>query len=332
MKIFSNLKDLQHKRRPILLAAGFFDGVHRGHRDVIRRALAASRRGLGQVWVMTFDPHPRKVLAPESAPALLTSTCHKLRLLGTLGVSGCVVVPFTPSTAHQEPETFIAALKDAVPAISRLYIGLNWNFGRNGRGDAALLNKLAPHHGFRIVAIPPVCWRGTPISSTRIRRAVAVGRLADAASMLGRPFSVLGAVLHGRKIGRTMGIPTANLDFRNEVCPPQGVYAVTALIRRRRRAGVANLGVRPTFPGQGRRAPVLELHLFDTSRDLYGEIVEVFFLKRLRGERKFATPTALRAQIARDIGRTREIASEKRSKKISIIPLYKSAPNPYNRA
>ncbi len=315
MKILQKLNDLQNKRRPILLAAGFFDGVHRGHQDLIRRALAASRRGLGQTWIMTFNPHPKKILSPAAAPALLTSTAHKLRLLEALGVSGCVVAPFTQATARQEPEAFIAALKKAIPNISRLYIGLNWKFGRNGRGDAALLKKMAPGHDFRVVAIPPVRWRGHPISSTRIRRAVAGGRMADAANMLGRPFSVLGTVRHGRKIGRTMGIPTANLNFLNEACPPQGVYAVTALIRGKRHAGVANLGIRPTFPGPGSRQPILELHVLDMCQDLYGETLEIFFLKRLRAERKFSTPAALRNQIARDIIRARGLmpAAQKRS-------------------
>lgn len=308
MKTLTHLHDLQHARGPILMAAGFFDGMHRGHRSVIRRALAAARRGPGRVWVLTFDPHPRKVLFPEEAPALLTSLPHKLSLLQASGIAGCAVLPFTRSTARQEPDAFIAALKHAVPAMSCLYIGSNWTFGRNGRGNTALLRKLAADHGFRVVAVPSVGWRGRPISSTRVRRAVAAGRLADTARMLGRPFSVLGTVRHGRKIGRTLGFPTANVDFHNEVCPPQGVYAVAAVIRRRRRPGVANLGVRPTFPGPGRRTPVLELHLPDTRRNLYGETVEVFFLKRLRAERKFSTPEALRAQIARDIAAARGLA------------------------
>ncbi len=303
MNILHSLNGLRQERRPILLAAGFFDGVHRGHQAVIRRALAAARRGRGRAWVMTFDPHPRKILSPASAPALLTSADHKLRLLEALGVSGCVVVPFTPAAARREPEAFVAALKRAAPALARLYIGRNWTFGRGGRGDAVLLERLAPALGFAVEAIPPIRWRGRAVSSTRIRRAVAAGRLADAARMLGRPFSVLGVVRRGRGLGRRLGFATANLDFRNEVCPPPGVYAASALIRGRRRPGVANLGFRPTFPGALPGAPVLELHVPGLDRDLYGETLEVFFRRRLRAERKFASPAGLRAQIARDIRR-----------------------------
>jgi riboflavin kinase/FMN adenylyltransferase len=308
MKILRRLDDLRPARRPVLLAAGFFDGIHRGHRRVIGRALADARRGAGEAWVLTFDPHPRKVLMPAAAPALLTTVAHKLRLLKRLGIAGCVVAPFTRATARQEPEAFIAALKQAAPALARLYVGRNWVFGRGGRGNAALLKKLAPVHGFRVVAVPPAGWRSQPVSSTRIRRAVAAGRLADAARMLGRPFSVLGVVRRGRKIGRNLGFPTANLDYGNEAHPPPGVYAVTASVGGQRRAGIANLGRRPTFQRHRPKRPVLELHLFDFKRDLYGETLEVFFRKRLRAERKFASPAALRAQIVRDIARARRLA------------------------
>lgn len=313
IKTLCSLNGLQHARRPILLAAGFFDGVHRGHQRVIRRALAGARQGRGTAWVLTFEPHPRKVLAPDSAPALLTSMPHKLRRLAELGVTGCVVSPFTLATARQEPEDFIAALKQAAPALARLYIGRNWKFGRKGRGNAALLKTLAAKHNFRVVAIPPVRWRGRPISSTRIRRAVAAGRLAEAAHMLGRPFSVLGTVIPGRHIGRTLGIPTANLDSHNEVHPPEGVYAAMAIIGSRRLPGVVNLGRNPTFPRRGRQAPTLELHLFDMRCNLYGKTIEVFFLKRLRAERKFATPGALRLQILRDIAAARRWTARPRA-------------------
>ncbi len=305
-KLFHTLNDLRARRRPILLALGFFDGVHRGHQKVIRRTMTASRQGLGEPWVLTFDPHPRKVLTPTSAPALLTSTPHKLRLLQSLGAIGCVVIPFTPAYARQEPEAFIAALTRSIPALSHIFVGQNWTFGRHGHGHATLLNRLAGNYGFQVIIIPPVCWRGQPVSSTRIRGAVTAGRLADAARMLGRPFSVLGTVIPGRQIGQTLGIPTANLDSRNEIHPPDGVYIVMAVINGKQSPGVANLGTRPTFRQHGQDSPVLELHILDRRRNLYGETVEIFFLKRLRAERKFASRAALQTQIMRDITRTRQ--------------------------
>ncbi|MBU4200353.1 MAG: bifunctional riboflavin kinase/FAD synthetase [Verrucomicrobia bacterium] len=301
MKTLHSLNDLQATRRPILLAVGFFDGVHRGHQNLIRRAVRASRQGLGETWIMTFDPHPRKVLSPASAPALLTSTSHKLRILESLGATGCVVAPFTTAYAHLEPETFIASLASSVPTLSRIFIGQNWTFGRHRRGNAALLKILAGNYGFQVVTIPPVCWRGQPVSSTRIRGAVACGRLSDAARMLGRPFSILGTVIPGRQIGRTLGIPTANLDPHNEVHPPSGVYAVMAMINGKHYLGVANLGTQPTIGRRRPKTPILELHVLDLRRNLYGKNIEILFLKRLRAERKFASREALRAQILRDI-------------------------------
>jgi len=304
-KLFHTLNDLRARRCPVLLAAGFFDGVHRGHQKVMRRAMAAARQGLGETWVLTFDPHPRKVLTPRSAPALLTSTPHKLRLLQSWGAIGCVVIPFTPAYARQEPEAFIAALTRSIPALSHIFIGQNWTFGRHGHGHATLLKKLAGNYGFKVVIIPPVCWRGKPVSSTRIRSAVTAGRLSDAARMLGRPFSVLGTVIPGRQIGQTLGIPTANLDSHNEVHPPNGVYAVTAVISGKHYPGIANLGTRPTFRQHGQDTPILELHILDRHRNLYGKTIEVFFLKRLRAERKFASLAALQTQIIRDITKVR---------------------------
>ena len=305
MKTLHNLNQRHATRQPILMAIGFFDGVHRGHQNLIRRAVRASRQGLGETWIMTFDPHPRKVLSPASAPALLTSTSHKLRILESLGATGCVVTPFTTAYARQEPETFIASVIRSFPTLSRIIIGQNWTFGRHGRGNATLLKMLAGNYGFQVVTIPPVCWRGQPVSSTRIRSAVAGGRLADAARMLGRPFSILGTVIPGHQIGRTLGIPTANLDPHNEVHPPPGVYAVMAIINRKYYPGVVNLGTQPTIGRRRPKTPILELHVLDLRRNLYGKDIEIIFLKRLRAERKFSSREALRAQIIRDINRAR---------------------------
>ena len=247
MKLGSKLAYLHSQRRPVLLAAGFFDGVHRGHQAIIRKMVSAARRERGAAWVMTFDTHPRKVLHPESAPRLLTSTPHKLRLLKALGVHGCIVIPFTRSLARLAPEAFIARLARSVPALSQIVIGRNWTFGRQGRGTPAMLKALAPCFGFKVTVIPPVRWHGTVVSSTRIRAAVLAGRLAEAAGMLGRPFSLLGTVVPGRGLGRKLGIPTANLNPHNEMAPPDGVYIVRARWDGVAYPGIVNLGVRPSF-------------------------------------------------------------------------------------
>lgn len=304
MKIAFSLNALRREHRPVCLAAGFFDGVHRGHQRVIKKTIVYARKTGGVAWVMTFNTHPLKVLHPAAAPLLLTSTLHKLQLLAGLGVDGCVVVPFTKRLARQTPAEFIAKLVRAVPALRAMLIGKNWSFGHNGRGHAALLRRLGGYYGFQVKAIAPVRHQGTPVSSTRIRRAIAAGRLTEAAHMLGRRFTVLGTVKPGRRLGRTIGIPTANLDPHNEVLPLNGVYAVRARSGRKIQAGIVNLGFRPTLPTR-RKTSLLELHLFDVCRNLYGKDIEVFFLKRLRAERAFKSIPQLVRQVRRDMEQAR---------------------------
>ncbi len=307
MKIIRRLHALGQLRQPVFLAVGFFDGVHRGHQRLIGRAQTAARRSRGTLWVLTFAPHPRQVLAPPAAPPLLTSQPHKLELLAALGVAGCVLITFTRAYAQREPEAFMATLARALPPASRIFIGQNWTFGRGGRGDARLLQSLGQQLGLRAVRLAPMNWRGRPISSTRIRQAVASGRLLEAQHMLGRPFSIQGTVIPGRRIGRTLGFPTANLKPHHDAHPPLGVYVVAVLMAGRYYPGVANLGTRPSLPQPGGRppAPLLEVHLLDMAGDLYGKTLEVFFLKRLRAERRFASRQLLQRQIAQDIANAR---------------------------
>jgi riboflavin kinase / FMN adenylyltransferase len=250
---------------------------------------------------LTFDTHPLKVLDPARAPRLLTCMPHKLRAFEKMGIDGCLVMPFTRRLARQEPEDFIGRLCDAAPSLARVLVGENWRFGRFGRGDAALLARLGRKRGFRVSVVSPVLHGGAPVSSTRVRREVTRGRLDEAAAMIGRRFSILGTVVRGRRLGRRLGFATANLAPHNEVTPPPGVYAVQARVRGRLRGGVLNYGFRPTF-GHGTKRPVMELHLFDFKAELYGEDVEVFFVKRLRGERRFASVHALQARMAADVG------------------------------
>ena len=306
MKLGAKLACLRGQHRPILLAAGFFDGVHRGHKAIIGKLVSAARRERGAAWVMTFDTHPLKVLFPSSAPRLLTSTPHKLQLLKALGVQGCIVIPFTQALARYEPKAFIAMLARSAPALRQIVIGRNWTFGRQGRGTPAMLKALAPVYGFKVTVIPPVRWQGTVVSSTRIRAAVLAGRLKEAADMLGRPFSLLGTVVPGHGLGRKLGIPTANLDPHNEVAPPDGVYIVRARWGGADYPGIVNLGVRPTACHAASKPDhVLEAHLFGLRRNLYGKAIEVTFLKKLRRERVFPSLEALQRQIRKDIERAK---------------------------
>ncbi len=301
MKRATSMSELRAVSRPLVLAAGFFDGVHRGHQEVLRRAREAAREADGEAWVLTFDTHPLKVLTPGSAPLLLTSPAHKVRLIEACDIDGCILHPFDADVAALSPEAFAGMLLHGAPTLKVIVVGENWRFGAGGRGTPDLLAALGAHEGLRVLAVPPVLHAAEPVSSTRVRLAVIKGELEDAAAMLGRPPSVLGTVVHGRKIGRQLGFPSANLDPHNEALPPLGVYAVLAQIDNTLVDGVMNFGIRPTFQNVANATASLELHLLDYRGDLYGRDIEAFFIARLRDEWYFSSADELRDQIQLDV-------------------------------
>lgn len=303
MKLVRSLPELGQCEREICLAIGVFDGVHRGHQAVIRAAVDAARAAGRLAAVMTFDPHPMRVLAPAKAPRLLTSTPHKLRLIGELGVEVCLLVTFDRAFAALEPTEFIDQIAANVPRLREICVGAGFRFGQGRRGTIADIRQSGPRHGYRAIEIPSEQFEGATISSTAIRQLVQQGVLGPAAAMLGRPFTVLGTVEPGEHLGQELGFPTANLNPHNEVLPPDGVYAVRARHQNQPLAGVANIGCRPTVSTRGRR--VFEVHLFDWSKNLYGQELEVEFVARLRDERKFASREELRTQIAADVAQAR---------------------------
>jgi riboflavin kinase/FMN adenylyltransferase len=275
------------------LAIGVFDGVHLGHQHVIAAAGAAGAPSV----VLTFDPHPMRVLRPSPTPLLLTSTNHKLRLLQHLGVDACLVIHFDQAFSEIPAEKFVEHLA----TCRQICVGSRFHFGHDRRGDVHLLEQLAPRYGFTVQEIQSVVTAdGEMISSTAIRQHIQAGHLDQAAAMLGRPFSVLGTVEPGDHRGATLGFPTANLNPQNEILPPHGVYAVRASITGRppNLPAVANIGVRPTFAGTSRR---LEVHILNHTGNLYGAEMEVTFVSKIRDEQKFATVDELKRQIAADI-------------------------------
>ncbi|MEQ1858960.1 MAG: bifunctional riboflavin kinase/FAD synthetase [Chthoniobacteraceae bacterium] len=283
---------------PVFLAIGVFDGVHPGHRAVISRALADARAGGGNAAVVTFDPHPAKILRPEKAPRLLTSTAHKLRIIRSLGAEHILALPFTREFAATEPADFIRAIAAACE-LREICVGHEWAFGKDRAGNLALLDQLGGELGFDEVGVPAVEIDGEVVSSTALRAAIENGDLARAARLLGREYSILGTVQRGEQLGRKLGFPTANLAAHNEQFPPNGVYAVDVLIDDARLRGVANIGVRPTIAhATGER--LLEVHVLDFAREIYGADLEVVFRRFIRAEQKFPSLDALRAQIAAD--------------------------------
>jgi riboflavin kinase/FMN adenylyltransferase len=307
MKALPGLGELAAQGGPVVLAAGAFDGVHRGHLAVAAEARRLAAERGAAAWALTFEPHPLRVLRPAAAPALLTSLPHKLLLLERAGLDGCVVMPFTPALAAVEPEDFIARLRAEAPGLAGLVVGCNWTFGHRARGNVRLLRELAAAGGFEAVVVEGVQWHGHPISSTRIRRAVREGHLGEAAEMLGRSFSVLGPVVHGRKVGRELGFPTANVRPDNEVRPPAGIYAVRAVVRGREVPGAAYLAGAES--ADDRHRDVVEVHLLEpgAGADLYGEQVDVRFVRKVREERRFERVEDLRAQIERDVAEVRAL-------------------------
>ena len=305
-KLLRAIPDLASLNGPAYLAIGVFDGVHLGHRSVLLRALEDARAGGGSAVAVTFDPHPVKILRPASAPRLLTASAHKLRLIGGLGIETVLVIPFTPEFAATPPEDFVTQLAAACHPLREICVGHEWSFGRGRAGNLEMLRSMGDRLGFDEVGVPAVQSGGEIVSSTAIRRAVEAGDLARAALLLGRDYSILGTVVAGDQIGRTLGFPTANLSAHNEQFPPNGVYAVTALWRERRLKGVVNLGVRPTLAAAGGER-LLELHMFDFNEEIYGEDVEVTFHSCLRAERKFASLDALKEQIALDVAEARRV-------------------------
>ncbi len=291
---------------PLYLAIGVFDGVHLGHQAVLKRALADARSAGGAAVAVTFDPHPLRILRPEQAPRLLTSTAHKLQLIRALGVSHQLVIPFDREFARTPPEDFIRALAAAARPLREICVGHEWSFGKGRAGNLALLDRMGRELGFDEVGVPAVEIDGEIVSSTLIRCAIEDGFLDRAARFLGREYTILGTVIRGAQLGHKLGFPTANLAAHNEQFPPNGVYAVAARRNDDTFRGVANIGVRPTVANSsGER--VLEVHLFDFAGALYGEDLEVSFAEFLRPEEKFSSLDALKAQIALDVGAARAV-------------------------
>jgi riboflavin kinase / FMN adenylyltransferase len=304
VKVLHSISELTGIAGPVVLAAGVFDGLHLGHRAVIERAVVDARAVGGTPVVVTFDPHPATVLRPQSAPPLLTSTRHKLWLLADVGITHVLVEKFDTHFAATPPEQFIAGLAAACRPLREICVGEDWAFGKDRAGNLSLLAALGKKLGFDAVGLPPVMLDGKPVSSTAVRAAVEGGELATAARLLGREFSMLGTVIEGRRLGRTLGFPTANVRPESEQLPPNGVYAVRAVLDGESHAGIANVGVRPTIASDGVQR-LVEVHLFDFAEDLYDRDIEVFFERFVRPEQKFPSLDALRTQIASDVAAVR---------------------------
>lgn len=288
-----------------VLALGNFDGLHRGHIKIIERIKRAAAERAGTSLVLTFDPHPTRIVRPDKAPPLLMTGAQKLKALERAGVQGVALVRFTHELSRWEPEAFVRAVLVDWLRVTEVWVGADFLFGRDRSGNFSLLRALGGQYGFRVEKIDPVRYKEFIVSSTRIRRLVGEGRVDEAGALLGHHYALDGQVVEGAKRGRELGFPTANLATANELVPPSGVYATAATINGVVHPGVTNIGTRPTF-GAG-AGTTIETHLLDTDRDLYGQDLRLGFILRLRDERRFPDVDALRWQIQADVGRARRL-------------------------
>lgn len=310
MRIHRDHAGLPAAARGASVAIGNFDGVHRGHREVIRVAEEHGRRLGAPLGVVTFEPHPRELLNPAAAPQRLTPLRRKAELLRDLGVERLHVLRFDERLMRVTAEDFVNGILLSELGVAAVTTGRDFRFGHRRQGDTALLAALMEDRGLAATAVDPVTVEGLPCSSTAIRTALAEGLLDRANAMLGYSYELEGVVRPGDRRGRTIGFPTANVHplGRRPTLPSTGVYAVRAGLRRSGRLvwlpAVANLGWRPTFDG---KSILLEVHLLEGVGDLYGQRLRVAFLERLRGEQRFSGLDELKAQIARDCERARAI-------------------------
>ena len=289
-------------RQPVL-ALGNFDGVHRGHQKILDRVKrVATERACTSV-VMTFDPHPPRIVRPDKAPPLLMTKEQKLHALAEAGVQGAAVVRFTQELSQWDPDTFVQQVLVDWLRVSEVWVGANFLFGHDRAGNFTVLKALGARYGFKTEKIDPVRYKDFVVSSTRIRRLVSEGRVDEAGALLGHQYYIDGSVMRGEARGRSIGFPTANLCTRNELVPPRGVYATMTTIGDVVRPSVTNIGVRPTIDDSGRET--VETHVFEFDGDLYGSHIRVGFVQRLRDERAFESVDLLKAQIAADCARAR---------------------------
>jgi riboflavin kinase/FMN adenylyltransferase len=353
MNVIHATAELEAGPRPVCLAIGLFDGVHLGHQQVIRQAVGDAAQYDGMSVVITFDRHPAAVLAPARVPPLIYPLAKKMSVIAALGPDTACVIHFDKAFSERTGEGFIRGLARDCRKLQSLSVGRAFAFGRGRSGDVTLLNALGKELNFAVHALAEVSLDGQPVSSTRVRAAVRAGRFAQAAQMLGRPYTLCGRIINGSGVGREMGVPTANLDLAGLLVPPAGVYEARAFVGGRSHVAAVNIGFRPTVagagpPGQGEAqqsrldrvslchsvpapsqgeahhlgnaaappypagaaAIQVEAHLLDFAGDIYGEEMELAFLKKLREEQKFASLAGLREQIHRDIAQARELAGD----------------------
>lgn len=307
MRVIKDISRIRARKESVV-TIGSFDGIHLGHRKILKEVVLLARGLSVTGLVVTFDPHPMAILHPKEAPCLLTTASEKGSLIRDVGVGKVIIVQFTPKLAKRSAEWFVRDLLIERLNMRRLVIGYDFRFGVGREGDAPYLERLGEKLGFGVDIVPPVNYLSHPVSSTRVRTALVRGDVVAAASMLGRPYRFAGRVVRGEGRGRMLEFPTANLEIGDsaKVLPADGVYAVRVDMGRKQAPGALYIGTKPTFGGKVRG---VEVHIMDVKGTLYGRKVGVAFIKRIRDDAAFPGPEALRDAIGKDVARAMRLLS-----------------------
>ncbi len=292
MKVVYGITGIRKYKRPVA-ALGVFDGVHRGHRNILKAAAAAARNINGTSIVLTFWPHPQKEKSLYSLP-------HRLKLIEELGVDVCIVINFNKKFAGVTAADFITGILIKKLRVHAVYVGENFRFGKNAEGDAGILKQFSKTYNFKLRIFKIIRVKQQAVSSTCIRNLIQQGEIRAAGKLLGRPVSVLGIVIKGASLAKQLGFPTANINPHHEVLPPPGVYSVMIIFNRRPFMGACYIGTKPTIK-HGLNVIHIEAHIFNFHQNIYGKDLEVQFIKKIRDERKFNTLESLAKQIKKDI-------------------------------
>jgi riboflavin kinase/FMN adenylyltransferase len=308
MRLITDLTGISGEFTNSVITLGNFDGVHRGHQELVRKVMARAREIGALSLVVTFRPHPLKILAPEKCPPLISIYEEKIRLFEKLGIDVLVKIPFTMEFASMSPEDFVRDVLCDTLGAREIFVGYNYRFGKGRRGNTDMLKRLGKELGFVVRIVDQISVEGEVVSSTKIRDLLKRGSVEHAARLLGRSYAITGIVVRGDGRGKLLGFPTANVVPKHSIIPSHGVYAVRLLVRDKMYDGIANIGLRPTF---NKKEPTIEVHVFDFSEDIYGEEISLYFVGRIREERRFGGADELVSQIHSDIAAAREMLVER---------------------
>ena len=307
LQTYYNLESVPDFTQDTVVTFGVFDGLHIGHQDVLNIVRERANADKLQSVLFGFYPHPLSFLAPEKCPPVLMCLPKRIKILEQIGFDVAIFVNFNDKIASMSPNTFVESILQGVCHANHVVVGYACQFGKDRTGNAQVLESIGQELGFGVTIVPPTQLNGLPVHSTRIRQAIARGDLGLATQLLGRIYSMSGIIVEGEGRGRLLGFPTANIEPGDQLCPPNGVYAIRVKLENQLFDGVLNIGVRPTFNGTKLQ---VESHLFDFNKSIYGETIEIFFIEKIRNERTFSNKQALVQQIHRDIAVATEILDQ----------------------